>query len=542
MTEAAAELALIRGPVITMAGGSPIADAVAIRDGRIAAVGTTADVQALVGKRTEVIDLGGRCVMPGLIDCHTHAATDAKDGTSVELRDFYVELDSIPALLLRLCNASATSAAGAWIIGRAGPMQDGRLNEKRLPTRSELDRVMGRHPGFVTFGSHVLIANSEAIRITGINSKTENPRRGLVVKDPATGEPTGEFRDGAGAFFAVGKELPTGGLNALLESELNRCTERGVTCIHDVVAAEDEIKAYQDLRDAGRLPVRVQLLIRVVHSDFPETSLSELGLRQGFGDDRLRIGGVKCSVDGGFTGRTAAFSQPLIGEDHGTVRIPREELDRVIQAHHEAGIRVCVHAIGDKALDMALASFQRSIEARPDPRLRHRIEHMGNWMCSAERLAIARAIGVSAVANPAMLHFLADEIEAALGPVRSSDAFPFRALLDAGVPLGFGSDGPGLWPSDPLRDIAIAVSRTSRSGRIMAPDQAITLYEAMAAQTVTAAWLGYDENRTGSIVPGKLADLVIVREDPRKLGPGDLQRLTIDSTIVAGEIVYRGTA
>lgn len=537
MSEAAADMALVGGAVITMTGDQ-VAEALAVRDGRVAAVGSTEQIDHLIGPHTKTLELEGNVVLPGLIDAHTHVATDAKDSSSVELRDFYVEIASIPDLLAKLDNAVRDAPDGAWIVGRGGPMQDSRLPEARLPTRAELDTAMGRNPGYLTFGSHVLIANTAAMLALGIDAATTNPRQGVIVKDPATGEPTGEFRDGSGALFTFGRQMPPEVLNSLLEAELNRCVQRGVTCIHDVVTSPNEIQAYQDLRSAARLPVRVRLLVRVVHSDFQENSITDLALRQGFGDDVLALGGVKCSVDGGITGRTAAFSEPLLGGDRGVLRIAASELEDVIRRHHRAGIRVCVHAIGDKALDVTLESFLSVVGDHPEVRLRHRVEHMGNWMCTADRLARAKDADLCLVPNPAMMHYLGDEIAAALGPERSSDAFPFRSIRDAGLPMGFGSDGPGLWPSDPLRDMATAVSRVTRSGSIMAGHQALSFREALEATTTTAAWLGYDEGRLGSLAPGKLADMVILGGDLQAVGSSILSEIPVKATIVGGSVVH----
>jgi predicted amidohydrolase YtcJ len=528
MTEAPADMALVGGAVITMAGDQ-VAEAVAVRNGRVAAVGSSDEIRALIGPDTTTIELEGKAVVPGLIDCHTHVATDAKDSSSVELRDFYVEIPSVPELLTRLEHACRQSPEAAWIVGRGGPMQDSRLREGRFPTRSELDAAMGGHPGYLTFGSHVLIANTAAMRALGIDSSTTNPRHGQIVKDPATGEPTGEFRDGSGALFTLGKQMAAETLSDLLGAELLRCAERGVTCIHDVVASPNEIQAYQDLHDAGRLPVRVRLLVRVVHSDFPDDSVAGLAVRQGFGNDVLAFGGVKCSVDGGMTGRTAAFSTQLIGGDRGVLRISGRELEDVIRRHHRAGIRVCVHAIGDKALDITLETFGRVVGEHRDVRLRHRIEHMGNLMCTTERIGRAREAGLCAVPNPAMMHYLGDEMHAALGPDRWRDAFPFRSIRDAGLPMGFGSDGPGLWPSDPLRDVGTAMSRETRTGSTVSAEQALSFREALEATTTNAAWIGYDEARLGSLVPGKLADMVILGPDKRD----------VETTIVGGAVVHQ---
>jgi predicted amidohydrolase YtcJ len=419
-------------------------------------------------------------------------------------------------------------------------MQAQRLAEGRLPTRFELDAALPDHPAYVTFGAHVLVANSRAIEGRGIGPTTPEPDRGVIERDPTTGEPTGIFLERAGALI-TGRPGTTAvdRLEDAIEAELHRCLERGVTTIHDIVADPSEVRAYQSLRRAGRLPLRVAFIVRVVHSGFVDHPPLALGLVPGFGDDRLWFAGVKMSVDGGFTGGNAAFAEPLGGGARsGLIRIPGPELDALVDRYDQAGIRISVHAMGDVALDMALAAFARRGDVADLTGRRHRIEHMGNWLCTASRLAEARRLGVVPVPNPSMRSNLADEIGSALGEARAATAFQFRSILEAGLPLVFGSDGPGYWSVDPLRDIAAATSHATRTGTRIGDPTTVSVLDALVAQTRTAAWLGFREHELGTLAPGMLADLVVLDQDPLDVNPDRIGALRVDMTIVGGRIAF----
>ena len=536
-----ADVVLLNGNVLTMNRAGETAQAVAIREGRIVAIGQNADVQPLIDGETRVVELNGRTAMPGVVDCHVHLASDAAVDQAVEVRDFYTEVGSVRDILHRMRQASLSTPPGEWIVGRGCPMQSYRLEERRLPTKDELDEFVPMHPAFVTFGAHILVANTPAIKEKGITRDTPDPQGGTVVKDEVTGEPTGVLRERAQ--FLVKQRATGRDPEVLAESiliELEKCAQRGVTTIHDIVVSRNEVMAYQWLRQQERLPIRVQMVVRVIESGFQRESLRDLGIMSGFGDPMLKIGGIKMSIDGGFTGKNAAFSEKLEDEpcQRGLIRIKQDELDETLLMYHEQGLRVCTHAIGDQALDMILSAHKKALATHPRRDLRHRIEHMGNWMCTPERVQAAKDMNVIPVPNPSLLYFLTNEIQTTLGQARTEDAFPGRRLIDEGFPIAFGSDAPGYWPVDALRDAGAAASHTAYNGLEIAPREKMTPWEALRGATATAAYLGFEEGRLGTLELGKLADIAILTEDPLVTPATEWGRIPVDMTLVNGQVAY----
>jgi predicted amidohydrolase YtcJ len=542
----AADLLLINGRVLTMDIHNTVAQAVAVRDGKIVAVGTNAEVELLAGAATQVIDLDGRTAMPGLTDCHVHLASDSSRAVeSVECRDLYdSSMDSVEALVTRIEQWAMSIPPGQWIVARGSPLADFRLHERRLPTRAELDSATPRNPAYISFGAHVVIANTFALRERGVTRDTPSPQGGTVVKDPVTGEPTGELRERAQ--FLIKRrdsEVDPETLAERIAVELEKCSHRGVTCIHDIIVAREEVQAYQILARAGRLPVRVHMLMRVIESNFNKHSLLDLGLVHGLGSEWLQIGGIKMSIDGGFTGKNAAFREPLAGDsDHheGLIRIKQDELDETVDLYHALGMRICTHAIGDLAMDMILDAYEKALNKRPRLDHRHRVEHLGNWMMTPERVARSKKLGILPIANPPFLFFLGDPMVEMLQRRATEQGFPFRTLWDAGFPLSFGSDAPGYYPVDPLRDLGTAVAHQTLSGQRVNAGEALTLQEALRSQTINAAYTGFQEQTLGSIAAGKLADLVVLGDDPLTFAPERFQALPVDLTIAGGQVVHTG--
>ncbi|HTD77864.1 MAG TPA: amidohydrolase family protein, partial [Chloroflexota bacterium] len=350
-----ADLILVNGRVLTMDAQDSEAQAVAIKDERILAVGSNADIEALAGPKTRGVDLAGQVTVPGLADIHVHLASDALQADAVEVRDFFdAEVTSIQRIQERIRERAAQLAPGTWLIARGSPMQDLRLSDRRWPTRQDLDAVAPQNPCYVSFGAHVIVANSLALQAKGVTRDTPDVQGGTIVRD-ANGELTGVLRERA-QYLIKSRSAGQEGVESISEHilfDLERAAARGVTTVHDIVVNRDEVRAYQLLLAQGRLPVRVQMIPRVIESNFSKESLLDLGLLQGFGNDWLRIGGIKMSIDGGFTGKNAAFSEPLAyhGEENpGLIRIKQDELDDTVWRYHEMGMRCCVHAIGDVAL------------------------------------------------------------------------------------------------------------------------------------------------------------------------------------------------
>jgi predicted amidohydrolase YtcJ len=541
-----ADLLLINGRVLTMDAHDSVAQAVAVKDGKIIAVGATAEIEPLAGTSTQVIDLDGRTALPGLTDCHVHLASDSGRAVeSVECRDLYdPSIDSVAAIVSRLRQWATSTPPGQWIVARGSPLADYRLREGRLPTKAELDAATPRNPAYISFGAHVAIANTLALQERGITRNTPSPQGGTVVKDPLTGDPTGELREHAQ--FLVKRrdgEVDPQTLAERIAIELEKCSHRGVTSIHDIIISKEEVLAYQLLARAGRLPVRVQMLIRVIESNFSKQSLIDLGLVHGMGSEWLQIGGIKMSIDGGFTGKNAAFREPIAGDDghhEGLIRIKQDELDETVELYHALGMRICTHAIGDIAMDMILDAYEKALTKRLRRDHRHRVEHLGNWMMTPERVERAKRLAILPVANPPFLFFFGDPMVEMLQRRATEGGFPFRTLWDAGFPLSFGSDAPGYYPVDPLRDLGTAVAHQTLSGQKVTAGEALTMREALRSQTINAAYTAFQEQTLGSLEVGKLADIVVLGDDPLTFAPERFWELPVDITVAGGKVVHTG--
>ena len=537
------DLILLNGKIRTLAHDRAVVEALACAGGRIVATGKSDVIRRLAGPDTRQIDLQNKIAIPGLTDTHVHLS---EKGTAekeyLDCRDFYTEVHTIPEILERLARRASELPKGSWIVAHGSPMQDFRLKEKRFPERHDLDRAVPDHPVSIAFGAHITIANSEALALAGIGRDSSDPAGGVIRRDPRSGEPTGELHERAQLILKkVAPEFNYLELKEGIVFALNQCLERGVTTIHDIVRSGEPIRAYQELLRDGRLHARVSLLPRVIESHIGSKGLIELGLNTGFGNEWLRIGGVKMSIDGGITGRNACFYEPYEDDPHncGIIRIPQDELNETVLKCHQAGLRCCVHAIGDRAFDMALDAYENAIQKSPRKDHRHRIEHMGNWLSTPERMQRLVRSGIIAIPNISIGYYVGDAILDCVGEKRLAKAFPFRTLLKNGIIIAGGSDAPGYWPVDPLRDIAACVSRKMRWGEVLVPEERISTAEAFAMHTTTAAFVGFEENVKGTLEVGKLADIAILAEDPFEIPAERIKDIRVEMTIVGGEVKYQ---
>jgi predicted amidohydrolase YtcJ len=537
------DLILYNGKVRTFTSETATCEALACVGSRIVATGNSDEVRRLAGPETQAIDLKGRTAIPGLTDTHVHLS---EKGTAemelVDCRDFYVDVHSVADILQRLANAAGGAPKGSWIVAHGSPMQDFRLNDKRFPDKHDLDRAVPENPVSVSFGAHITVANTLALAAAKITRDTPDPAGGHIKHDPQSGEPTGELHERAQLIVKkVAPEFNYLQLKDGIVFALQQCLERGVTTVHDIVRYAEPVRAYQEIYKEGNMHARVSILPRVIESMIESKSLIELGLITGFGNEWLRVGGVKMSIDGGITGRNACFYEPYEDDEHnhGIIRIQQDELSHTVQICHDAGLRCCVHAIGDRAFDMALDAYENAIEHSPRKDHRHRIEHMGNWLCTAERMQRMVRDGIVAIPNIAIGYYVGDAILDCVGEKRLTKAFPFRTLLKNGVVIAGGSDSPGYWPVDPLRDIAACVSRKMRWGEVWVPEERISVGEAFAMHTTTAAWVGFEENDKGTLEAGKLADIAVLAEDPFAIQAEKIKDLKVEMTLVGGEVKYQ---
>ena len=319
-----------------------------------------------------------------------------------------------------------------------------------------------------------------------------------------------------------------------------RCLSRGITNIHDIVTNHESIRAYQELEQESELPIRVSLLIRVIEAAIQKESLLNLGIKTGFGNDWLRIGGVKMSIDGGITGHVAKFYEPYVDDPchEGLIRIEQGELDETVSAYHKAGHRICIHAIGDVAMDMALRSLDNVLKEDPRVDHRHRVEHLGNWLVNDERLDLIKRNNILPVPNIPFMHYIWESLLACIGDERLEESFNIRTMLEAGLPITSGSDGPAYWPLDSLRDLGTAVSRQTWTGKTVGADQAITVEEAIRMFTINAAYNAFEEKIKGSIEPGKVADFAVLAQSPYEVEPARIKDIPVDMTIVDGRVAF----
>ena len=535
------DLILTNGTVLTADAENSQAEAVAVYDGRIGAVGSARDIDALADKRTKTVDLKGRTVLPGLTDPHVHFA----DGGAhmmhrIDCRDFYSNVRSIPQVVEKIREQAQQQAPGTWVVAHGSPMQDFRMPEGRFPNRHELDQAAPDNPVVINFGAHITIANSKAMELAGIKTDTAPPAGGAIELDES-GELTGKLVERAQ--YLVRNVIPEYSYDQMKDGVLfaaDRCLARGITNIHDIVTNHESIRAYQELVAEERLPIRVSLLIRVIEAAIQKESLLNLGIKTGFGNDWLRIGGVKMSIDGGITGHVAKFYEPYVDDPchEGLIRIEQDELDETVTAYHNAGHRVCIHAIGDVAMDMALKSLEQAIKDNPRNDHRHRVEHLGNWLVNDERLDLIKRTGVLPVPNIPFMHFIWDSLLACIGEPRLEDSFNIRTMLEAGLPITSGSDGPAYWPLDSLRDLGTCVARKTWTGTTVGADQAISVDEAIRMFTINAAYNAFEEKIKGSIEVGKLADFAVLAENPHEIEPERIKDIPVDMTVVNGDIAF----
>ncbi len=523
-----ADLILMGGKVITVDPADQITEAVAIKDGRIQAVGSDAQIRQLADEHTRIISLAGRSVLPGLIDAHTHLEGIADFHRMLDIHS--PPLRGIDEILQKVAGRIADAKRGDWVVGAGGWGQ-------ALPSRAQLDRIAPVNPVVLRESAHVQILNSAALEALGIDRNYVPPTGGHVFLDPKTGEPTGKIQEMPQVWSAkIPPPTDEARRRSLLEV-MEDFRAKGVTTIYDFPDAAG-MRIYQDLRDQGRLPVRLRFQVILTNRprEFAEFVLG-YGLRTGFGDDWLRLGGVKLFVDGE-TESAVRYDPPgqrsrWIGDAHYT----QQELDVLVLEAHKAGFQIWTHALGDKAQDMILDAYERAQVAAPRPDPRHRIEHAGNQEAGPTTLAQLQRmkhLGVIPVPTGAWI-WLGNKA------FKTQAAVPFiyRTLLDQGLRPPGNSDSLGSMPesTNPFFSMGAMVTRRTRDGSLNGPGEAITIKEAIRGYTIDAAWSGFEEKMKGSIEPGKLADLIVVSDDPLTIPAERIKDIRVELAILDGQVV-----
>ncbi|MGD2200877.1 MAG: amidohydrolase [Candidatus Bathyarchaeota archaeon] len=538
MSELLADLVLLNGKVVTIDPDESIAEAVAVKWGKIVAVGEDDKVERLIGNETRVIDLEGRTVIPGLIDSHCHmvATGISRMAGAVDLSE-EAGVRSIADLQMRLAEKAKATPRGEWVVGVKE--DDSKLAEKRHPTRRDLDKACPNHPCIVsTVGGHFSVANSVAFETAGVSKETPDPVGGVFERDNVTGELTGGVHEKAREVFmsegsypwAPKREGAAEGAKAILEAN----AASGLTCVYDMVDGT-QIRAVLDLMNRGELPIRVRMDVTIDLFN----AMDELGLYRGLGDDWVRVCGLKMFFDGAISARTAAVKEPYLHRDdfYGVMATTEELARETIMKAYTKGYRISAHANGDRAIPIYLDIMEEAQRKYPRDDSRNRVIHC--TVVNDELITRIKELDLLPTIFGAYPYYHGDKILPAFGEERLERMFAARSFLDAGIVIAAHSDHSAS-PYPPLMGIHSLINRKSKGGRPVGPSQNVMVMEALKMYTINAAYHSFDEDRLGSIEVGKLADMVVLGKDILTVSLEEIINIPIEMTIVDGRVIYRG--
>jgi predicted amidohydrolase YtcJ len=515
--------------VITVDPANPRAQAIAVAGDRILAVGSDADLLNLATARTRKVDLTGRTVLPGFIDAHTHVCYSGIR----HLKQVDCDLRSIAEIRKAVRERAAKTPAGQWIIGFK--YDDTKTSDGRKLTRTDLDSAAPGHPVFIGHrGGHTGYVNSLAMKLAGVTEDTRDPSGGQLDRDPATGRLTGGLRERATEPFT--KLFATAHTRDEYRQGVELITRMmaraGVTSTHDALGGPEDLRAYQDAYEADKLSTRVYCLVRYRDLD----RMIAAGMRTGMGNEHVRIGAVKLMCDGSISERTARLSEPYAGrpDDSGILVMDEPELYEIARKAHLAGWQIGTHANGDVAIDKTLRVYERLQRESPRKDPRFRIEHC--TVINDDLVRRIRAIG--AIPNPFSTYvYYHGEKMREYGAERLNRMFAVRSFLDAGVRVTQASDYPP-GPFEPMMALQSSVTRTDSRGTVWGPRQRVTVEEAIRVGTIHGAWASFEERLKGSLEPGKLADLVVLGQDPLRVDASKLIDVPVERTMLGGRWVY----
>ncbi|HTT33378.1 MAG TPA: amidohydrolase [Methylomirabilota bacterium] len=523
------ELILYNGNIWTVNDREPRAQAVAIARGRFLAVGSNADVLNLAGPGARKIDLGGKTVLPGFIDAHSHPA----EAGLAHLRMVDCDLRSISAIQTALRERAAKTAAGDWVLGFK--YDDTKTEEGRALTAADLDAAVPDHPVHIQHrGGHTVYANSLGFRKAGIDEKTPDPPGGKIDHDPATGKLTGRVAESAQEFFekAIPHNFTRDDHREGVKLISKMMAKTGITSATEAQGTPTDLRAYQDAHAAGELLYRAYCFINFHYLD----EMLAAGIRTGLGDEWARVGAVKLVCDGSISERTARLSTPYEGRpnDYGILVMTEEELYTHGRKAHLAGWQIGTHANGDVAIDTTLRVYERLQKETPRRDPRFRLEHC--TVVNDDLIARMKALGAIPTPFSTYVYYHGEKMRY-YGQERLNHMFALRSFLDAGIRPTQASDYP---PGEfiPMMALQSEVTRTDTKGNVWGPKQKITVEEAIRVGTLNGAYASYEENLKGSIEAGKVADIVVLGRDPLKENPSTLVTIPVERTMAGGRWTF----
>jgi predicted amidohydrolase YtcJ len=530
----APDVIFVNGDIYTQAAPQR-AQAMAVRDGRIVAIGSNDDIRKLKQGRTEVVDLGGHFVMPGFNDAHLHLAA----GGLVHLEVDLVGSKSLAEMQQRIAEHAKTMTLGDWIIGRGW---DHTLwAGETLPTRQDIDGMTGDHPAiFVRVDGHIAVANTAALKAAGMLTSAPNPPGGKIDRDQSA-TATGILRETAKDMMLA--KVPRPSLEQRrrgIQLALAEAARAGLTSLQDNSEWEDFL-VYEELEKQGKLTARISEWLMFSQ---PLPVLQEHRSHHPANDPMLHTAMLKGFMDGSLGSRTAALMAPY-SDDPGNSGIPQYEqstLNRMAVERSAAGFQLGFHAIGDRAAQMALDAFAEAVrDAHQNHRerdFRFRIEH--DQIIDPGQIEQYRNLGVIASVQPN--HLLTDMNWAVerIGPERAKTSYPWKDFLDHGIRIAVGTDYP-VEPLAPFRGVYAAVTRKNEAGtKEYFPEQKLTIQQALAAYTTGSAYAQFAEHEKGTLAPGMLADFVLLDRDLTKVAPPEILKTQVLRTVVGGKTVYQG--
>jgi predicted amidohydrolase YtcJ len=521
----APDLILINGRVITVDRNFTIADGVAIAGDRILTTGNEDQLRSLAGPSTRIVDLKGNTVIPGLMDNHLHGAGG---GPGVDLSRARSLGDVYAAIAARV----KQSAPGDIILSNSD-WHEAQLKEQRLPLRDDLDKVAPQNPIVLVRGGHEYILNSAALTRWNITTSNPQPEGGRITRY-ADGRLNGELVDTAKALVRLPPAPPRSPEQQLADrlADYQKLNAAGLTSIRHPGISIADYRMLQDLQARGQLTIRINALLRAGND-----AIAQSGIKPGEGDAWVRIGGVKLGVDGGFEGGLMREPYEKPWDENGTFRglqtVGTERFVATVQELNRQDWRVAAHAVGDAAIDLVLNAFEKANAERSITNRRWSIEHA--FIGRPDHLPRMKALGIFISAQN-HLYLAGPSLVKYWGPSRAAITTPVKLYLDAGIPVSSGTDAPVV-PYPPLWTLYHFITRDTISGGVLGADQRVTRQQALRMATINNAWLNMEERTKGSIEPNKLADLVILNEDPLTAPESRLRDAKVLATIVGGKVV-----
>jgi predicted amidohydrolase YtcJ len=533
------------GDILTMVGDQPgYVEALAIRDGKIIAVGSQDELQQYKRDSTRQIDLEGKTLLPGFYDAHSHFFQTAIKLSTVSLdpppAGNVTNIDDIISLLKTELNTNPRKA-GEWLYGWG--YDNGMLKDNRHPTKMDLDKVSTEVPICIYhFSGHMLVLNSKGLELMGFTAESVAPEGGVIQRMPGSSEPSGIIEEQAikPVMMQMLASVQGEHMIKLMDRSQQLYKQHGYTSMLEMAGTPELVTAFRSYAAAGKLDIDLSAAVLSVTQSAEQTA-KQFSLSY---QDRFRVIGGKINLDGGSPGRTAFLREPYYTQDEGKPAGYRgypsvtnqDELDAVVTSFYQAQIPLFIHALGDAAIDQAIRAVTVAQQAYPREDIRQQLIHL--QVFQPDQIQALKALDVSLTFQNTHNYYFADfHASSTLGPERTGKLCPMATAIKEGFNVTFHHDSP-VHPVSQIDIIWMAVNRTSRSGKMYGPEERIGVYQALQASTINAAWQFFEEDSKGSLEVGKLADLVILDNNPLKVAPEDINQIQVLETIKEGATVW----